>query len=468
MAEFPPVAVVYGEALSGVRKKAVEALSSAVLEYTRAYPVCVPYGKEPPEGALLMYIGTGENNPALSALPGEPVTDSQSYRIYVKNGTVYIEGGGDAGVLYGCVDFYNKYLTPLEFPHDDNLFVRNPFSLPFPDFDLRSSPAVQYRGLWSWGHVIYDYRAFFDNMTRLKLNCAVIWNDALPLNAREIADYAHSCGIRLLWGTSWCWDTDCARFSLENVLDNAAPLAESYERDYAGSGADGVYFQSFTELPQSSIGGYSIAESVTALVNRTAGLIFSRHPDARLQFGLHATSVRDQLGAIAGVDPRVRIVWEDCGSFPFSYTPSRLDDFDETMAFTERISALRGPGEKFGAVTKGFTKLDWSAFTHIPGSVNIGGASAAMQEERLRGLRRAWRYFQSYWITGAPYAAEAVRVMRRASGGDLYIMALVEDGLFEREIPFPVALYSEILWDASRSTDKTLNEVALRRNVTFA
>lgn len=43
---------------------------------------------------------------------------------------------------------------------------------PLPDFELNSRPAVKNRGIWTWGHVIYDYRSFIDNMVMLKLNTA--------------------------------------------------------------------------------------------------------------------------------------------------------------------------------------------------------------------------------------------------------------------------------------------------------
>lgn len=43
---------------------------------------------------------------------------------------------------------------------------------PLPDFELNSRPAVKNRGIWTWGHVIYDYRSFIDNMVMLKLSTA--------------------------------------------------------------------------------------------------------------------------------------------------------------------------------------------------------------------------------------------------------------------------------------------------------
>jgi hypothetical protein len=48
-----------------------------------------------------------------------------------------------------------------------------------------------------------------------------------------------------------------------------------------------------------------------------------------------------------------------------------------------------------------------------------------------------------------------------AEKGDAPIVEmLVEDGIFENEIPFPVALLAEMLWDPERDTDAMLETVA--------
>ena len=52
--------------------------------------------------------------------------------------------------------------------------------------------------------------------------------------------------------------------------------------------------------------------------------------------------------------------------------------------------------------------------------------------------------------------------------GDLSMFALVEDGMFEENIMYPVALYSEMLWNCSEDTDKIVENVAMRSYVTFA
>ena len=58
--------------------------------------------------------------------------------------------------------------------------------------------------------------------------------------------------------------------------------------------------------------------------------------------------------------------------------------------------------------------------------------------------------------------------MSRAKDRDLFVTALVEDGMFEENIMYPVALYSEMLWDCDADIDTLLSQVALRDYVDFA
>ncbi|HCB95350.1 MAG TPA: hypothetical protein DEP65_06830 [Ruminococcus sp.] len=51
---------------------------------------------------------------------------------------------------------------------------------------------------------------------------------------------------------------------------------------------------------------------------------------------------------------------------------------------------------------------------------------------------------------------------------DTLVGALVEDGLFDIKMWYPVALYSELLWNPFRSTREILSETALIPSVAFA
>lgn len=462
------IAIITDASASPLRRKAVGLLSELLLDYTYEYPICVTdQAEEDLSDYIRIYADVGKSRSLLSQNGLKLPEKEEAYVISVKNGNIFIVGSDERGLLYGCMDFYNKYLIKLEFPNNDRYRI-NPFEGNLPDYEYSSYPSVKNRGIWTWGHVIYDYRGFIDNMLKLKMNTLIVWNDKAPVNARELVDYAHSSGIKVIWGYSWCWGIDCKAVFENASAETSKALFEQYESEYATLGGDGIYFQSFTELNSQKIGDRLIAEAVTDFVNETAALFFEKYPDLELQFGLHATSVNKNLQYIKNVDDRIRIVWEDCGSFPFSYIPSDTEKFAETLDFVREIADLRGENDKFGAVTKGLTKLDWSKFEHLKGAAYIGASSKAVQRNRIERKRKIWKYLQSLWLTEADKAYEAVRVMAELKKGELYITPLVEDGMFEENIVYPVALFAEMLWDCNADLKKLINETALKDYVVFA
>ena len=460
-------AIIYGAYETGAQKKALSLLSESLLTETKAYPACYRAGESVPEGFCKIYIGTRENNPIFAEEFPVALSHAEEYRIAVKNGTVYIEGFDDNGVLYGIVDFFAKYLTSLSFPNDDRYYVPC-FEGDLPNYERISHPAIKSRGLWTWGHVIYDYRGYIDHMVRLKLNTITIWNDQIPVNAREIIDYAHDCGIKVIFGYSWLWDTDCKKIPLDKLCDYSESIFETYEKKYSHLNLDGIYFQSVTEHRAHIIDGIVVAEAITNFVNHTAALFFEKHPHLELQFGLHATSVKKNLTYLEKTDPRIRIVWEDVGAFPFSYMPCDVDNFEETKALTERIAHLRGENDRFGVVTKGLTKLDWYAFEHPDFPLNIGVSTRELKDDRILRKKKIWRYLEAYWLVNADKALEMVALMNRLKKGDLVVSALVEDGMFEENILYPVALFAEMLWDTDADIRELMSKVALRSDVSFA
>jgi hypothetical protein len=221
-------------------------------------------------------------------------------------------------------------------------------------------------------------------------------------------------------------------------------------------------------LNQDAIDGVLIAEAVTRFVNYTSTKLFERYPKLELQFGLHANSVKDKLEYIAATDPRIRIVWENCGTFPFADYECTPDAYKQTQDFVRKISALRGKNEKFGAVTKGFTGLDWSSFVHADSTVIIGRGSKSFIANRVNRKSKIWRMVQAYWLSHAAQAQGMVRTLAEANSGDLVLCTLVEDGVFEENIMYPVALYSEMMWSPDADLGQTINDVALRSYIDFA
>ena len=132
-------------------------------------------------------------------------------------------------------------------------------------------------------------------MVLLKLNEIVIWNDYTQINAGEVVDYAHSLGIKVVWGFAWGWGTDCnvsMGLDEESMRELKDKIVKKYEKEYANSGADGIYFQSCTELNQEYIGDKLIAEVVVDFVNDTAGALIDKYPRLHIQFGLHILKMK--------------------------------------------------------------------------------------------------------------------------------------------------------------------------------
>lgn len=395
----------------------------------------------------------------------------EGYAIFVgkeadgEDDVLLIAGADEAGVLYGCADFCNKYLARISIEGDyytDGHFGRLLKQALVP-FSLATAPKIPTRAIWTWGHMIYDYRSFFDNMARLRLNEAVIWNDRCPINAEEIVSYAHSLGIRIVWGYAWGWDNSSKLERMVADSDDALlrrikeGAIRTYEEEYAGLG-DGIYFQSFTEINKDSVNGKSVADVVVRLVNDTAGELLSRYPDLHVQFGLHATSVKTKTEIIAKVDPRVYIVWEDLGAFPYSYRSYEDGGFEETLALNERLLSLRGKDERFGAVLKGLVCLDWGHFEHFSHPYVMGEYPKEFARQRAALKAPLWKSVSAGWLRNAPLAKRIAALIAEKGNAPIAEM-LVEDGCFEEKIPMPVAYLAELFWDAEEDAYKILERV---------
>ena len=70
--------------------------------------------------------------------------------------------------------------------------------------------------------------------------------------------------------------------------------------------------------------------------------------------------IQEILDEIAKIDPRIDIIWEDCGEFPFSYDTfvSSEENYQETLLFTQKLLKLRG-GKGVGFLFKGVMMQDW-------------------------------------------------------------------------------------------------------------
>ena len=433
----------------------------------------------------IIIVGKARDNRLIEEIENKNIIQNpqkcEGYAIYVgnsiynaENQMIVINGFDSSGVLYGCMDFCNKYLGDVAFKNK-NIWNDDTYDSIFDNklnkWCISSSPVIKRRAIWTWGHVIYDYREFFENMAKLRLNEIVIWNDIAPINAKDVVEYAHSLNIKVIWGFAWGWDT-----KLNNILKNydqntlkeiKQKVLETYKNQYLDTKADGIYFQSFTELNEESVNGKCVAQLVTELVNDIAGSLFNLYPDLHIQFGLHATSVKNKLEYIKNVDKRIYIVWEDCGSFPFEYYADKTIDFESTLKFTENTLALRGNDEKWGAVLKGMLKLDWTKFEHLTEPFILGQRTNNFIKARQINKNRIWKLQQASWLKNAEYFKRIIKPIAEKNG-DCIVQALVEDAMLENEIMLPVALYADILWDNSRDVTETIEQVSKYPCVQYA
>lgn len=429
---------------------------------------------------ILLTCRNGNNcqNKELDAIAGERIPGGEGYLVSFKEHPyvpgrrmILITSETEQGLMYGCVDFAEKYLPCAAQAHQHNpeyYYFKNPFVDGFENTSFVSEPSLSERGLWTWGHVIYDYQAYFDNMARLKLNAVTIWNDFAPVNEREVYEYAHARGVKVIWGLSLNWD-EKEDVSSEKALEKWAQIAlkrckKMYDRGIAG----GVYVQTFTETRDDTINGQSIAENAVRWINTIYETIAAEIPGIDFRWGLHASSVLTRLDAIEKVDERIKIIWEDAGQFPYNYVPElNIPGFGDAMESTKKIAHLRG-GKGAGATLKGLCCLDWKVFKHMDGPLVIGRASKAQMEKLLPEKKRIWKYVQSHWLVNAEACREVIAEYARATGGEAALCGLVEDSLFEMKMWFPAALFAEIMWNCEKPVSELITETAQRAGVEFA
>ena len=442
---------------------AVKRAYSTVAEFLDYAPKCVELTEETKD----LYK---ENNVVFLGKTDKCPYPQGGYRIKTfktenEGHVIVLTGDGDINLLYASVDFRNKFLPKALYTDSHGpYYLYEPFKDPVPEYDFETVPAIKNRALWTWGYVIYDYKKYIDNMVSLKLNMLVMWNDYPPINAKEIIKYAHENGVKVIWGFSWGWDTaDRQKNVVDNNIDNLSEnIIKKYVNEYADLGGDGIYFQSFTESKEEKIGDLLIADAVTKLVNETSEKLLALYPDLDIQFGLHATSVKEKLEYIKRVNPKISIIWEDCGAFPYAYVAKDIDNFDKTAEFTEDIMNLRDSG--FGVVLKGLTCLNWLTFKHQPGPFILGEYNQSYKDNRLITKRKIWKYVQAYWIRNAKYAYDIIAKYDENS----VVQALVEDGMFVEKLWYPVALYAEMLWNNKGDFNQIMSDVALIPDVYFA
>lgn len=413
---------------------------------------------------------------------GAEAADAEEYSLSVyeegRRQVISLSGRSAAALYYGVVDLISFYLPTLPFSASKDFNIQNlftdAFDRPLPKVSYTRRPAIRHRGVWTWAHCILDYRRFFTNMSLLKLNEVTLWVDEMPTNAAEVIAFAHALGIRVFIGFSWGWGLRCTEFRIADcfdmakVADFAEGVAAFYREKILPVGADGIYFQSFTETYESEITGVSIAEAVVLWVSGISARLYREFPTLEIRFGLHATSVANSLECFASLDRRMKIVFEDCGAFPYAYDPTRIEDFDATRDFASRAVKLCGEG-RYGCIYKGMPTLYWgrllpsgekeSVFHHITEPFLLGEAGDAKVDALLEERREVWKYCQAEWIRNADYVRRETAALAEETGGDTTIQLLCEYGALEKGLFLPMLLASEMLWNPSEDKDSVIERV---------
>ena len=370
-------------------------------------------------------------------------------------------------LFYATVSFLDDYIPKYAPSHGANRMPDLIFDSPLTECSYTESPDNKTRSIFTWGHSINDYRLYIDNMARLKFNELILWNDYIPLNIGDVIDYAHSYGIKVVLGYSWGWreignkTAEITDSSIEEVKEIAV---REYINNYSQIPCDGIYFQSFTERKEEYVGGKLISRLVVDMVNDIAEKLWEITPNLRLIFGLHATSVQKRLDEIARIHPRMEILWEDCGEFPYDYTSfvKCEDNYNATLEFTKKILELRG-GKGVGLVFKGSMMLDWSKKVRQHGPY-IMGENAVRIALHDRGIRaNAWREYSADWMCNGDRVAQMLRFIKdnKISDVDMCLAGTFDGGNY-----LPVALCAQMYRNCDEDYRDVLRKVARRSCIT--
>ncbi len=475
----------YNNRFKGDRWTIVYGLNSeiedfAVLELYAIVQQCMPYviecvpasGFNPKNRQHLILIGTAASNPLISELMSKHLIEEpdkpQGYTIACTNSAwnpehrmIVISGHDPAGVLYGTEELCSQKIEPVTIGQETQKALRKSFDS-LQNFSITDYPRIANRGIWTWGYVIYDYRQFIDNMARLKMNMLTIWNDTPPVNIREIISYAHSRGVKIVLGFHWGWGLELDLGKSADRQRIKEIVLEEYESNYSQLDIDGIYFQTLTEHNDAEIGGKSVAEIVCDMVNEISGALLAKYPELDIQFGLHATSIRDRFHDLANLDPRVTIVWEDAGTIPYSYSPvvktvegpegSRIkgvNNFDETLEYSRKLAVLRKDAG-FAIVPKGWFNLDWGYEFEHHKSFILGERHPRFIAQRLAALQPRWDKVNELWEQNYHLAVQFYNEIMKGNSQPITATGLIEDGIFEARVQPSAAIFAETLWNPKR------------------
>lgn len=460
----------------GVSKRAINLLSKEagrfIIREEMVYSIYViPTEREGCEiSKNAFFVGLYDESETIRKFVSESEVPEGGYAVKVmrnpddeEGSFVFLTARCERELFYAVVSFLDDYIYDNAPSGGANTMADQIFDHPLPECSYSRVESHKTRSVFTWGHSINDYRAYIDNLARVKINEVIIWNDYIPVNIDDIIDYAHSYGISVVLGFSWGWreiGNKVAEITDEKIREVKESVIRNYRENYACVGCDGIYFQSFTERKEEAVGGKLIAEIVTDFVNDIAEELWKITPSLRLIFGLHATSVRSSLGEISRINPKIEILWEDCGSFPFNYASYVNDEakYEETLKYVGEILNLRG-GRGVGFAFKGLMMLDWTKAVGQSGPYVMGENADYIADHDRRLRAKAWRKYSADWACYGEYAERMIKFINEHQREDA---AMCIAGTFDGGIYLPYAMYAEMFCGVEESYGKMLRRVSRR------
>lgn len=462
--------IVYGTT-DGPEGRALELLSSGIGEiyirdkgvYTLHVMPCELAGtNQVPSKVNALIIGTLESNAELRQLVKADEIPEGGYLVRVmdtdKGQRVVMAGANPVAVIWAVADFLQDGIPALAIMEWDGIRYESMiFKCPkLGQYESRRAPKTPRRSVFCWAHTMNDYREYFRNLALLKMNEVILWNNQPPVNAREVSEYAASWGISVIWGFAWGWSTNCTQVDFEHLSDLEDAIVKEWREIWHPLGGQGIYFQSFTELPYGDINGHPIAETVVGLVNRVTARIRMESPDERIIFGLHAQSVKDRLSVIDGTDKSVEILWEDMGGFPFNRGKPIQPEMSEHL-----IDAILAEDREVGLVFKCMLVQDWKRFAYQAGPYVLGCDSAVVKAEDAAIAEEVWRPYLADWQELGKSAYEYIRKIQEACRNRPAALNFAAN--INGRLRFLPSLVAEMFWSADEPYENIVHRV-MKRN----
>ena len=404
----------------------------------------------------MVVIGTAENNPYIKQLLKDGFLEAEShtegYSVkcapHPRNPEVLllaIAGADNRGVLYGLRDIEH---------YEMDKFNNVNGKLEFKSFSRADYPRIEHRGHWVWGVNMPDKKAWLDNMSKWKMNELIHWDNYPPQKAKEYVDYAHERGIRVVWGFGWGWNPDW-NFIIPKEFDHGIgegvemcgsdefnleffkrEILKKVRTEYVPSGCDGIYFQSFTEVPKcecEQCKNKSKGEIMLEFVNPIVDAIKKEFPDLWISCGVHANlGIYDEL---KDLDPRCNIYWENCDSG----------------------TSIRGENEDFGYIYKklpyghGFSKTCQADPEYTEESLKEWMESNADRYAIKGDINTYYDYMKGL--------QEWSRGMLGKPSENKHGSTVADHSVFSRRTPFMHVALAEAMWNPNLDRETTVDGI---------